>query len=110
MIRTAVPAPTASLGKLARGHRPDDPQHQRRRVRRAPEAVGLNGEAVHGRVVQRGNVERPHDVLGQHLALGLQDRRVLRRQDVEEPENALPGLLDAQHRLVAMSVNVLSHG
>ena len=110
MIRTAVPTPTASCGSSPAATDPTTRSTTGEEPVAPPRLSTWTAKPVHGRVVQRRNVERPHDVLGQYLALGLQDRRVLGRQDVKEPENALPGLLDAQHRLVAMPVDMLSHG
>ena len=94
-------------GKLARSHRTRDPEGDRRGLGCSPDVLGPEGVPVHGRVVQRGYVEPALHILGQHLPVGLEDRPRLGLQHAKVAEDALPRLLDADHRLVLMSVNVL---
>ena len=107
MILYSRPRLDADGGKLARSHRTRDPEGDRQGLGRSPDVLGPEGVPVHGRVVERRYVEPALHVLGQHLAVGFEDRPRLGLQHVEVAEHALPRLLDADHRLVLMSVYVL---
>ena len=77
------------------------------------EIACLHRVAVHSRVVHRRDVESRGHVLGQHLAQGFEDGLLLHVQNVEVAEDALQGLLYAQHGgiiVVSVRVSVLCHG
>ena len=98
-------------GRLARRHVPHDPQRLGGGVVCAPDAVELDGVAVHGGVVGGGNVNAGVGILGKHLAQGLQKGTLLGLQDAEVGQNAVARLLHAQHVGVVVAVGVpVGHG
>ena len=98
-------------GRLARRHVARDPQRLGSGLVCAPDAVELDGVAVHGGVVGGGDVDVGVGILGKDLAQGLQEWTLLGLQDAEVGENAVARLLYAEHVGVVVAVGVpVGHG
>jgi hypothetical protein len=66
----------------------------------------LHRVSVHSRVGERRNVEAAYYILCQYLTQGIKNGLAFKIEDAKEGQDSLPGLLDAQHRLVVVPVYV----
>ncbi len=97
MMRSAAPAGTRLGGDVARRELARDAKGARRRLRCARRVGGVDGVAVHRRVVERRDVEGRDDILGEHLAERVEEGAIFGLAALDITEDALERLVDADH-------------
>ena len=96
-----------AVRQRARLHVADDGQLDRGVLPRAGHVLVTHREAVHCRVVQRRQVQRRRDFLGQRQPQRVGERNLHRRHQRDVGEDLLQRLLHAQHVLLVTAVVVM---
>ncbi len=96
-----------TLVDVARGDFADDTQHEGLSFGGARRVGGTNGVTVHRRVIEGRDGQGRRNVFGEDLTQRLGERLRLRLQAVDDVEDALSGLLDADHAVSRVVVMVV---